>query len=109
MLLDLRNDKDLSTIVGKLRGHFNPLKIYLFGSRSNGNASINSDYDLFLIVKSSDKKPIQRMQEAKRLFWGQSIAVDIFIYTEEEFNDWKNEFSSIAYIVATEGVELDFV
>ena len=38
-----------------------------------------------------------------------NIAVDIFIYTEEEFNDWKDEFSSIPYIVATEGVELNFV
>ncbi len=109
MLLDLKSDKNLSTIVGKLKGHFNPLKVYLFGSRSKGNARSDSDYDLFLIVKRSDKKPIQRMQEAKRLFWGQNIAVDIFIYTEEEFNDWKDEFSSIPYIVATEGVELDFV
>lgn len=100
------NDSHLDEIVKKLVEHFNPTKIFLFGSRAKGTARPESDYDLFLVVKESHKKPIQRMQEANRLFWGDKAAIDIFIYTEAEYDEWKDEMSSIAHTVATEGLEL---
>jgi predicted nucleotidyltransferase len=106
MQINLDNDRNLFDIVAKLKGHFKPEKIYLFGSRANGTASEDSDYDLLLIVKSSDKSPIDRAREARLLLWGRTVSVDIFVYTETEFNDSKNEFSSIAHTVATEGLEL---
>jgi predicted nucleotidyltransferase len=82
------------------------MKIYLFGSRAMGTATDDSDYDLFLIVKNSNKSPTERMREARRLLWGRKVPVDVFVYTEAEFNDYKDEFSSIAHTVATEGVEI---
>ena len=103
---ELENDKDLSEIVTKLKDHFKPMKVFIFGSRAKGTSTPDSDYDLFLIVKNSDKSQLQRMQEARRLIWGRTIAVDIFIYTEAEFFKFNDEFSSIAHTVANEGVEI---
>lgn len=106
MLLNIEKDQNLNEIVSKLRSHFNPIKIYLFGSRAKGTAKPDSDYDLFLVVKDSDKSKIERMKEARKILWGRTVSVDVFIYTVDEFNDWKEEFSSIPHTVATEGVEL---
>lgn len=106
MQVSLSQDKKLADIVGKLKNHFKPEKVYLFGSRAKGTAQPSSDYDLFLIVKDSNKRMIDRMVEASDLLWGRTVSVDVFVYTESEFNDYKDEFSSIANIVATEGVEI---
>lgn len=100
-------DDQLKIILSKLIPEFNPVKIYLFGSRVNGNARPDSDYDLFLIIKESKLSRHERMVQALRLLWGSKVRADIFIYTEDEFNDWKDEFSSIPHTVATEGLELE--
>ncbi len=103
------HDSKFDLLMKKMADHFKPTKIYLFGSRAKGTARPESDYDLFIIVKDSNKSPIQRMQEANRILWGSGISADIFVYTEAEFNAWKDELNSIACIVASEGVELPIV
>ncbi len=75
----LQNDKNLNEIVQKLKNHFQPLKIYLFGSRANGTAKSDSDYDLFLIIKDSDQTKIERMQEANQVLWGRSVLALTFL------------------------------
>ena len=106
MQAELEQDQNLNEIVSKLKNHFKPEKIYLFGSRANGTATTDSDYDLFLIIKNSNLSQIKRMQEARKILTDRTVSVDVFIYTEDEFADWKDEFSSIAHTVATEGIEL---
>lgn len=106
MQAELEQDQNLNEIVSKLKNHFKPEKIYLFGSRANGTATTDSDYDLFLIIKNSNLSQIKRMQEARKILSDRTVSVDVFIYTEDEFADWKDEFSSIAHTVATEGIEL---
>lgn len=106
MQISLQNDKNLAEIVQKLKDHFHPLKIYLFGSRANGTAKPDSDYDLFLIVKDSAQTKIERMQEANQVLWGRSVSVDVFIYTEAEFSLLTEDLNSIANSVSSEGLEL---
>ena len=109
--LEVLNYKDekLNSILSVLRPVFNPTKIYLFGSRAKGLAVSGSDYDLFFVVKDSDIQPRDRVLKARELLWSNSVAVDLFIYTENEFNDWKDEFSSIPHTVYTEGLELELI
>ena len=102
----ISQDTVLKKIVQRLSDEFHPQKIFLFGSRADGRQRDDSDYDLFVIVKESDKRPIQRVQLAHRILWELHAPVDVFIYTEDEFNQYKDEFGSIANTVATEGVEL---
>jgi len=106
MQIELEKDKTLSEIVSKLKAHFKPEKIFLFGSRAKGTATSESDYDLFLIVKDSDKSTMERMDEANLVLWGRTSPVDVFVYTQKEFDESKSQFQSIPYIVDTEGVEL---
>lgn len=106
MQISLQNDKNLNEIVQKLKTHFQPLKIYLFGSRANGTAKSDSDYDLFLIIKDSAQTKIERMQEANQVLWGRSVSIDVFIYTEAEFNSLNSDLNSIANTVSAEGLEL---
>ncbi len=99
-------DPKLDAIVKTLVDHFHPTQVFLFGSRANGNARPESDYDLFLVIKNSEKSPVNRMQEANLLLWKNKSKVDVFIYTEEEYNSWKNELNTIANTVLSEGKEL---
>jgi len=106
MHAELEKDKKLIEIVSRLKAHFKPEKIFLFGSRVNGSSTADSDYDLLMVVKESDKDPRGRMREASEVLWGRTVSVDVFVYTEAEFNELKDEFSSIAHTAVTEGVEL---
>ncbi len=99
-------DPKLNAIVKKLVDHFNPTRVFLFGSQARGTAGPDSDYDIFLVVKSSEKSQLERMDEANFVLWGRDVPVDVFVFTEQEFNEAKGIFSSVSYTVATEGVEL---
>ena len=100
------SDPKLDEILTRLIPEFQPTKICLFGSRANGFGDQDSDYDLFPVVKESTLSRRERMTKALRSLWGCGVAVDVFVYTEDEFNDWKDEFSSIPHTVVTEGMEL---
>ena len=106
MDFELEKDQNLSSVTSKLKAHFHPLKIILFGSRARGTARADSDYDLLLVVKNSDKNRRERNREARQVLTGRTFGVDIFVYTEAEFNELKEEFSSIPHTAATEGLEL---
>ncbi len=99
-------DPKLDAIVKKLTDHFNPTRVFLFGSKARGTAGPDSDYDIFLVVKSSEKSQLERMDEANFVLWGRDFPVDVFIYTEEEFSEAKEVLNSISHTVATEGLEL---
>ncbi|MEK6773208.1 MAG: nucleotidyltransferase domain-containing protein [Bdellovibrionota bacterium] len=100
------SDAKLTEIVKKLTDRFKPKKVYLFGSRAKGTERPNSDYDLFLIVEKSDLPMARRMAEAEKTLWGLWSPIDVFIYTEEEFEEWKNELNTVANTVFSEGREL---
>ena len=46
------------------------------------------------------------MIQAMDLLWDTGISVDVFIYTEAEFDEWKSEPSSIPNTVHTQDVEI---
>ena len=106
MKLSQAKDKNLELILSRLVPFFNPLKVFLFGSRAINQHHTESDYDLFFIIDKSDQSQIKRLQDAHRLLWGLNVSVDIFIYTQAEFNEWENETSSIANIAKSQGLEV---
>ncbi len=99
-------DPILIEITERLSAKYNPEKIYLFGSRARGDFNEDSDYDLLLIVKESNLNRLDRMTEARDALSGLGISADVFVYTVKEFDEWKNDFSSIPEIVSREGQEL---
>lgn len=100
------SDPILNEIVNKLKSEFKLLKVYLFGSRSAGNAGPDSDYDIVAIVPDSKISRLRREIDARVVLADLPAAIDIFVYTEEEFEDASNRFGSVAELAVTEGMEI---
>lgn len=83
---------DTKSIVNKLIS-LKPEKIILFGSYVKGSPSPDSDLDV-LIIKTTKKKLLQRLEEALRLVWGSVPHIEPQILTPEEFQEAidKNRF-----------------
>ncbi len=73
----------VEAIVERLVTGYDPDRIILFGSHATGDARSDSDLDL-LIVKQTDKRPIDRRMEVERLLADRAIPLDMIVYTPEE-------------------------
>jgi uncharacterized protein len=78
----------LDEIVKKIIAGYSPRKIILFGSYAYGMPTEDSDIDL-LIIKETDKRPIDRWTEVKRLLRdrGREVPVSPLVYTSKELSD----------------------
>ena len=92
---------ELDRIVGIIRTKYDPEKIILFGSLALDSVHEWSDIDL-LIVKNTDKRPIDRIMEVTRLIHPR-IGVDLFIYTPEEYELLLKERYSFLLNILTTG------
>jgi uncharacterized protein len=75
--------KDLKDISSRLIQEYDPDRIILFGSRAEGKHGEGSDIDL-VIVKETEKRPLDRRIEVETLLADRSIPIDIVVYTPEE-------------------------
>lgn len=75
-------------MVKKIIKEYQPKKIVLFGSYAYGEITEDSDIDL-LIVKNTDKRPIDRWIEVKRLLRDttRTFPVSPLVYTEKEIEE----------------------
>ncbi len=76
----------LEELVQRLIKGYDPERIILFGSHATTGAREGSDLDL-LIVKETDKRPIDRRVEVERLVSDRAIPLDILVYTPRELRD----------------------
>lgn len=78
----------IEEIVDKIVRGYGPTKIILFGSYAYGKPSDDSDIDL-LIIKNTDKRPIDRWMEVKRILRDPQrvLSISPHIYTEREIKD----------------------
>ncbi len=79
-----RDNELLRTITTRIAEAVRPEKIILFGSWARGERGPHSDIDL-LIIQESDLSRPQRYAQARRLFWGMGVPMDILVYTPQEF------------------------
>jgi len=83
---DKRQTRELiQEIVQKIVAGYAPQKVILFGSYAYGEPREDSDIDL-LIIKDTDKRPIERWMEVKRLLRDRSrtASVSPLVYTLRE-------------------------
>lgn len=75
----------ITEIVDRILKGYKPKKVVLFGSYAYGEPTEDSDIDL-LIIKNTDKRPIDRWLEVKRLLRDISRTVPVapLVYTEKE-------------------------
>jgi len=82
----LESDHCLAEIVKRLVETFDPVSIYLFGSKARGESGADSDYDLMVLVNDAGSgtniRPGKRAYEALR---GTGIAADILVWSLDSF------------------------
>lgn len=93
----------LDEAVRRLVETFDPEAIYLFGSQPRGNARPDSDYDIMVIVPSSDLPQFRRAQEAYRALWGIRLSLDILVWTRAEFDKQAGIVASLPAAIIREG------
>jgi predicted nucleotidyltransferase len=99
----LEQDTILSEIVQRLVAALQPEKIFLFGSKARGDDNFDSDYDLMVVVSSSDLPGYKRDQAAHALLYGVRAAKDIIVMTHDEFERKRTVVCSLPATVEREG------
>lgn len=103
-----KTDKKLDQIVKALKKEFNPSRMFLFGSRANGTHRPDSDYDFVLVVPGDRKSRVTNLARASELLDEKfGISADVFVFSQREFDQWKDELSSIPETALNTGKELD--
>lgn len=75
--------KTIKDVTGKLVKLYDPERIILFGSRAGGKTEDGGDVDL-LIVKETEKRPINRRLEVEGILSDRLLPLDIVVYTPQE-------------------------
>jgi HEPN domain-containing protein/predicted nucleotidyltransferase len=78
--------KSLQDISRRLIEDYDPDKIILFGSRVGGEDPEGGDIDL-VIVKKTDKRPLDRRIEVETLLADRTVPIDIVVYTPDEMRN----------------------
>ena len=76
----------LPQVVRRLADALQPERIYLFGSHARGEAGPHSDVDILVVVPQSDQPGYKRDRAAYRALRGVRAALDILVWTREEFD-----------------------
>jgi predicted nucleotidyltransferase len=101
-----RKDRIFEAIVKKLKDELRLSKLFLFGSRNDGRSTKDSDYDFVAVVPKSSLPRFKREVNARLALKDIPAAIDIFVYTESEFEKARKEIGSIAEIASVEGREI---
>ena len=94
----------IADLVDKLKVNYNPDLVVLFGSRAGLNFDEDSDIDL-LIVKNTKKRPLWRRIEVRKVL-ATDKALDVVVYTPDEFTSLKKSRSTFIEEVLDKGIVL---
>lgn len=89
-------------VVRTIVAQFHPRRIILFGSHARGDATPDSDIDLFIEMNT----PLDYWERARavlQLFHGRRWAMDVIVYTPEEVARFSGRVGSIFYVIEREG------
>jgi len=75
--------RTVNDITKRLIKYYEPDKIILYGSHGTARCNSGSDIDL-LIIKDSEKYPIERRIEEEKILSSRLVPIDITVYTPEE-------------------------
>jgi predicted nucleotidyltransferase len=102
------NQEEVSLIVERLVDVYHPLRIYLFGSYAWGTPTVDSDYDICVIVESSDEKKRHRTRIGYDALLDilRRCDIDLIVYTANEFDRAASHPSSFASPIKLKGVLL---
>lgn len=83
----------LTIIVNRLKP-LNPTRIILFGSYAYGEPSFDSDLDICVVKKQVSSK-IKEKKEIRERLKDITVAKDILIPTEDEYEFYRTQYGSV--------------
>lgn len=92
----------LTMLLDRLGQEFDIQKVVLFGSRAGANFSPESDWDV-LVVTNSDLPFLQRQKLAMHKMGRRDFALDLLVFTPEEFQEGCELNGSALYWANQEG------
>lgn len=107
--MDSASDNKLEVIVTALKEQFRPTRLFLYGSRAAGTNRPDSDYDFVMVLPEFDAKNRYQVmsQISSKFFQELDVEVQVWVYSQADFDDWKDEFSSIPETALNTGREFD--
>jgi predicted nucleotidyltransferase len=100
--MDTAQIPSLSEITNRIVDAMHPRRILLFGSRAQGNARADSDFDL-MIEMDTDLRPMERARRVYRLFGPRRWSMDVVVYTPQEVRERRNYRNSLIHAIEREG------
>ena len=82
---------------------YDPLRIYLFGSKARGDTSPDSDYDIMVVVPDDASSERRRSRLAYEQLWGTGAAADVLVWTQRVFDSRLHLRASLPATIAGEG------
>ena len=98
--------KLIEPLLDRIVAAWHPKQIWLFGSRSRGDAQPGSDWDLFAVVPDDVPESELGPLAAWRLRKAAGVPADVFPCTAMDFADAGDTPNTIAFDVRREGVLL---
>ncbi len=100
----LSDDPKLAEIVRRMVKAYEPVRVYLFGSRARADAGPDSDYDLLLVVSDGASPERRRSRLAYEVLRGTGTAADVLVCTQSYFDARLHLRASLPATVVREGV-----
>lgn len=92
--------KEIEKIKSQIIDKFNPSKIIVFGSVAKGVIHKGSDIDLCIVMDYNNKREIL---EKLYLEVDTDLPVDFVLYTNDEWEKYKNDTTTFASIIHKSG------
>lgn len=93
----------LAIVIARLVATLHPERVYVFGSQARGDARLDSDIDLLVVVPVADQPAHRLAQLAYHSAAPHSLDLDILVMPHEEF-EWRSRaLASLPATVLREG------
>jgi predicted nucleotidyltransferase len=94
---------EVTCAVERLIVALHPERIYAFGSYARGEATADSDVDLFVVVADSDVPAHRRARVAYEAVGPHRLPLDILVMSRAEFDRRRTALASLPATVLREG------
>lgn len=91
-------------LLDRVLREWSPERIQLFGSRARGDANVESDWDILVVVP--DASPPADPLATWRLRRDSGVRADVIVYSSREFEAERDVPNTLAYEAASAGVAL---
>jgi uncharacterized protein len=96
----------LQTLLTRIKDKYNPVQIWLFGSRARGDSRPGSDWDLVVVVPDDVAEREYHPLTLWRLQKDSGVNADVVACRAGDFREDRDTANTISYVVAREGMLL---